>query len=129
MNKKSVSISNPDELNKHLQSSSVSTWIALGAVISLLVAFFAWSFIYKLPVKLSGIASVISGQASLKVDEKVLDKVEAGRKVYISNQEGVITFDSENKPVVLNLDLKDGEYTYRTDIVIKEIRPIDFLIR
>lgn len=129
MNKKSVSISNPDELNKHLQSSSVSTWIALGAVISLLVAFFVWSFIYKLPVKLSGIASVISGQASLKVDEKVLDKVEVGQKVYISNQEGVITFDSENKPVVLNLDLKDGEYTYRTDIVIKEIRPIDFLIK
>ena len=72
MNKKSVSISNPDELNKHLQSSSTSTWIALGVVISLLVAFFVWSFIYKLPVKLSGIASVISGQASLKVDEKVL---------------------------------------------------------
>ncbi len=129
MKKKTVNISSPDELNKHLQSSSIMTWVTLGVVISLLLAFFVWSFIYKLPIRLSGIATVTSGQASLNVDEKVLDKIEVGQKVYFPNQEGFITFDSENKPVVLNLDLEDGEYTYRTDIVIEEIRLIEFFIK
>lgn len=128
MKKENVSISSPDELNKHLQSSSLITWLILCSTIAVMLAFFIWSFIFKIPVKLSGTAVVESGQATLIVEEKDKDKLEAGQKVYILNQEGVVSY-IDNNPVVLNLNLADGNYTYRTDIVVKEIHPIDFLIK
>lgn len=129
MKKENVSISSPDELDKHLQSSSPIIWIVLGAVIMTMLGFFVWSCIYQIPIKLTGTAFVNAGQATLNVEDKYLNKLEAGQKVYISNQEGLLSFDNENNPIVLNLTLKDGGYTYRTDIVIKKIHPIDFLIK
>ena len=123
--KEDISISNPDELNKHLQHSSPVTWIVLGAVILSMVGFFVWSLIYKIQIKVTGTASILSGEASLRVEDKSLDKLKVGQKVYISNQEGILSFN-DNKPVVNNIALSDGEYTYY--IVIGEKRPIDFLI-
>lgn len=125
--KEGVRITSPDELDKHLQSSSPATWIALGAVIGAMLAFFVWSFLYKIPVKLSGSATVEAGQATLVVSEQAKDKLVVGQKIYILDQEGVLAFDGD-QPVVYNLNLDDGNYTYRTDLVIHEIRPIDFLL-
>ena len=129
MKKENVTISSPDELNAHLQSSSPLTWVALGTVIAIVLGFFVWSGIYKLPIRLSGVASVAGGQASLVVEDKAKDKLEAGQKVYILDQTGVLSFDEENNPIVKSLNLSDGQYTYRTDIVIEEIRPIQYLFR
>ncbi len=129
MKKENVTISSPDELNEHLQSSSPLTWIALGTVIAIVLGFFVWSGIYKPPSRLCVVASVASGQASLVVEDKAKDKLEAGQKIYILDQTGVLSFDEENNPVVKNLNLSDGQYTYRTDIVIEEIRPIQYLFR
>ena len=61
------------------------------------------------------------------VNEQAKDKLVAGQKIYILDQEGVLAFDGD-QPVVYNLNLDDGNYTYRTDLVISEIRPIDFLL-
>ena len=122
-----VSVSSPDELDKYLKHSSPITWIILGITIAIMLAFFIWSFVYKIPIKLSGAATVKSGLATLVVEEKSKDKLEIGQKVYILDQEGIISFNDNNEPVVLNLSLGDGNYTYRTDIVIEEIHPIDFL--
>ena len=127
MEKENVTIASPDQLDKHLQSSSPITWIILLTTIGAMLAFFIWSCIYKLPIRLSGNAIVEGGKATLVVDDKDKDKLKAGEKVYISNQEGVLSY-IEDKPVVTNLSLADGRYTYRTDIVIKEIHPIDYLI-
>lgn len=125
--KEGVRITSPDELDKHLQSSSPATWIVLGAAIGAMLAFFVWSFLYKIPVKLSGSATVEAGQATLVVNEQAKDKLAAGQKIYILDQEGVLAFDGD-QPVVYNLNLDDGNYTYRTDLVIHEIRPIEFLL-
>lgn len=125
--KEGVRITSPDELDKHLQSSSPATWIVLGAAIGAMLAFFVWSFLYKIPVRLSGSATVEAGQATLVVNEQAKDKLVAGQKIYILDQEGVLAFDGD-QPVVYNLNLDDGNYTYRTDLVISEIRPIDFLL-
>lgn len=127
MDKEKVTISNPDELNKHLQSSSPFVWIALGSVIAILIGFFAWSIAFKLPIRLSGAATVSNGEASLVVEQDAKDKLEVGQKIYILDQVGELSFDAENNPVVLNLNLGDGQYTYRTDIVIGEMRPIQYL--
>lgn len=125
--KEGVRITSPDELDKHLQSSSPATWIVLGAAIGAMLAFFVWSFLYKIPVRLSGSATVEAGQATLVVNEQSKDKLAAGQKIYILDQEGVLAFDGD-QPVVYNLNLDDGNYTYRTDLVIREIRPIEFLL-
>lgn len=123
---KNVTISNPDDLNEHLQSSSPVTWIVLGATIALMLGFFVWSFLFKMPVKLSGSARVEAGQATLVVAEEAKGKLTEGQKVYILDQQGVVSLLGDT-PVVYNLSLEDGDYTYRTDIVLEEIRPIDFL--
>ena len=128
MMKENVSISNPDELNKHLQSSSHFTWAILGVVVAMLLAFFVWSFIYRIPVKVTGTATVASGEVALNISEENLDKLEVGQTVHIQNIEtDIFTFDDNGQPVVYNVGLADGEYDYY--IVIREIRPIDFLIK
>ncbi len=127
MSKKNVTISNPDELNKHLQYSSPVTWIILSLVILLIAGFFTWSALYKLDVKVSGNATISGGVATLNVNEDSLSKLEVGQKVYISKQEGeILSFDENKQPVVSNFPISDGEYPYY--IVIKQIRPINFLI-
>ena len=127
MSKKNVTISNPDELNKHLQYSSPVTWIILSLVILLIAGFFTWSALYKLDVKVSGNATISGGVATLNVNEDSLSKLEVGQKVYISKQEGeILSFDENKQPVVSNFSISDGEYSYY--IVIKQIRPINFLI-
>lgn len=127
MSKKNVTISNPDELNKHLQYSSPVTWIILSLVILLIAGFFTWSALYKLDVKVSGNATISGGVATLNVNDDSLSKLEVGQKVYISKQEGeILSFDENKQPVVSNFPIGDGEYSYY--IVIKQIRPINFLI-
>ncbi len=124
---KNVSVSNPDELNKYLQHTSISTWIGLGLVTAILLSFFVWSFIYKIKIRLSGNASITGGVVSLTVKDSDLDKLAVGQYVYISNLEGKITsIKDDGQPVVSNFALDNGEYTY--SIVIREMRPIDFLI-
>ncbi|MBO7573944.1 MAG: hypothetical protein J6T25_04135 [Bacilli bacterium] len=126
MKKQNKSITNPDELNKNLQYSSPITWIVLSSVVLLLVAFFAWSAIYKIKIKLTGTANISNGAVTLQIDESKLSKLKEGQKVYISGLEGQILSFNDNQPVVSSFALDDGEYDYY--IVIKEARPIDFLL-
>ena len=126
MKKNNKSITNPDDLNKNLQYSSPITWIVLSLVVLLLVSFFIWSSIYKIKVKIDGKANINAGQVTLHVEESSLSKLEKGQKVYISNIEGQILSFNDDQPVVSSFNLNDGEYDYY--IVIKEVRPIDFLL-
>ena len=127
MKKQDVRISNPEELNKHLQHSSPVTWIILGVSIAILIAFFAWSFMYKIKVKITGIATVTNGVAALTVDPKFTSQLKEGQTVHISNTEGLLSYNDQDEPIVSNLTLDDGEYSFY--IVVKEIRPIDFIIK
>ena len=129
MKKENVTISSPDELNAHLQSSSPVTWIALGTVIALVLGLFVWSGVYELPIMISGAASVTNGIASLTVEERAKDKLEAGQIIYILDKDGYLSYDEDNNPVVLNINLSDGQYTYRTDTELEKIRPIQYLFR
>ena len=126
MKKQQVRISNPDELNKHIQHTSLISWLVLGLTIILLVAFFSWSIIYKMKVKLTGKAQITSGAVILNINKADLNKVAVGQKVYIENLEGEILSFLDNQPVVTSFALSDGEYTYT--LVLKEARPIDFLL-
>ena len=126
MKKRVKSIANPDELNKNLQYSSPITWIVLIAVTLSLVGFFVWSFLYKIQVKLTGTADIASGVVTLHIEEGKINELKQGQKVYISGQEGQILSFNNDEPVVSTFTLDDGVYDYY--IVIKEVRPIDFLL-
>ena len=125
---KNIGITNPDELNKHLQYTSISTWIVLGAVILSLAGLFTWSFVYKIQEKITGKASISSGAVTLTIEESQKPRLAVGQKVYIADKVGEIKSIDDGNPVVSLFDLEDGSnYTYT--IVVKEMRPIDFLIK
>ena len=127
MKKERARVSNPDELNKYLQKSSFAVWFILGIVVSILLSFFVWSMIYKVKVKISGLADVSSGEVTLHVEEKSLKQLEIGQKVYIQNQElEISSLDDNRQPTLTKSTLEDGEYPYY--IVVKEVKPIEFLI-
>ena len=127
MKKQDVKISNPDEFNKHLQHTSPATWAILGIIIAILASFFAWASIYKVSIKLRGLANIISGEVTLQIKDSDLSKIVAGQKVYIDGKEGEILSVSNNQPKVSNFALSDGEYTYT--IVLKQVKPIDFILK
>lgn len=127
MKKQNINYSNPDEFNKHLQHTSPVTWIVLIVTTGLLIAFFAWGFFYKLVDKIIGAANIVGGEVTLTVKPADVYKLAKGQKVYISDKEGeILSINDEGQPVVSEFTLPDGEYTYK--VVIKEIRPIDFLL-
>jgi hypothetical protein len=125
MKKTNSTISNPDELNKYLQHSSIVTWLILGLVSVILVGLFVWASIYKLKIKLTGKAIITDEIATLNVSESDLSKLKEGQIVYISGKEGLLSFDNSGKPIS-QFELADGEYTY--SIILKEVKPINFLI-
>ena len=127
MKKENFNISSPDDLNKHLQRSSPATWIILGVVVLMVIGFFTWSIIYRIKVKVSGYAEVISGVASLNVDSNSLNKIKAGQVVHISSEQGLLSFNDDKKPIVSGLTLSNGNYTYY--IIIQELRTFYFLVR
>lgn len=125
--RKKKNFSNPDEFNKHLQYTSVTTWVILSAVILSLTAFFTWSFVYKLKEKIKGEAIISSHKVTLVVEEGQKSRLAVGQKVYIADKVGEILSFENNEPVVSLFDLEDNSYTYT--IVVKEMRPINFLIK
>ena len=126
MKKNKFSVTNPEELNKHLQHTSPFTWIILGAVTVLLLGFFVWSFLFKLPIKIVGDATISGGQVTLNISKTDLNKLKAEQAVYVSDKEGkILSFDEDGQPVVSNFDLEDGTYTYK---IVYNKRPIEFLI-
>lgn len=127
MKKNVTSITNPDDLDKVLKHTSPFTWISLGIVAALLMAFFAWSLIYKIAIKITGIANVNSNEITLHVEESRLNELAVGQKVYINDKNGeILSIKDDGQPVVSNMNLEDGEYTY--SIVLKEVHPFEFLI-
>jgi len=127
MKKNTANVSNPDELNKYLQNASPVTWIIIFLVVVIIAGFFAWSFLARIKVRITGNASISSHVATLHVEEKDLERLEVGQVVTINNQEGkILSFNDDKTPVVSSFTLDDGEYTY--SITVREIRPIDFFI-
>lgn len=127
MNKKVEKISSPDDLNKFLKHTSPITWIVLGLSICLLLGLIISAFFVRITDKIQGIANVKDGEVTLVISESNKRKLEEGQKVYILDQIGVIESVTNYVPVISGFDLDDGEYNYT--INVKEIRPIDFLIK
>jgi hypothetical protein len=126
MKKNKVSITNPEELEKNLQYTSPVTWITLSIVTCLIAALLVWACVFKIQDKISGKATIKSGEATLVLDSKVKSKLKVGQSVYISDLEGEILTFNDNEPVISCFDLADGEYEYS---LVIEVKPIEYLIK
>lgn len=127
MKKSVTNITNPEDLDKALKHTSLMTWISLGIVAALLVSFFVWSLLYKIAIKITGIANINSNEVTLHVEKSHLSELMVGQKVFIKDQEGeILSIKVDGQPTVSKMTLADGEYPYY--IVIKQVRPFDFLI-
>lgn len=127
MGKQPTTISNPEELNKRLQYSSPITWAVLGSVLLLLGGLFAWASLAKVKAKLTGMATVVDHVVRLDIKKNDLSKLSVGQKVYILDLEGsILSLDEDNQPTISAFDLEDNTYPYT--IVLKEVRPIQFLV-
>lgn len=126
--KHALTISSPDELNKGLQRTSPITWVILFSVLALLLAFFAWGMFTRLPAKLSGSATVTDGVATLRYKASDAKDIKVGQKVTINGKEAEIltVFKDTNTAQTTSFELENGDYTYY--VVVKEIRPLDFLL-
>ena len=129
MKKKSaLTISSPDELNKGLQHTSPITWVILIGILALLLAFLAWGMFTRIPAKLSGSATITDGVATLRYKASDAKDIKAGQKVTINGKEAEIltVFKDTNTAQTTSFELENGNYTYY--VVVKEIRPLDFLL-
>lgn len=125
MKKNAPTISNPDELNKYLQHSSPVTWIILGSVVALLLAFFGWTYFGRIPAKISGEATLVNGVATLRYNVSEEKKLVIGQKVLIDQKEGKLLSFADGEAQASSFELSDGAYTYY--VVVAELRPIDWL--
>ena len=125
MKKPAPSISNPDELNKRLQRTSPVAWVSLAVCVLAMAGFLAWSFLYRFQDKIVGSAHIDNGQATLVVDASKKNKLAVGQKVYIAKQVGEIVSLNNDNLVVSSFSLPNGDYT---NTVVREVRPVDFLI-
>lgn len=126
MKNRGSTISGPDELDKHLQSTSFMTWLVLGIISLMLAGLFAWASVYKLRIRLTGKAAINSGVATLTIEDGDLSKLREGQLVYIDNQEGkILSFNEDKTPVVSSFTSDDGIYDYI--IIIGEKTPISFV--
>lgn len=125
MKKKTINFSGPDDLNKHLQHTSPITWIILSFASVALVAFFVWSSIFIMHIKVAGEAVVKNGEVTLSIEEDDLKKLSVGQSFYIADKEGtVVSFDDNGNALLSYFDLADGSYS---DLAYGK-RPIEFLI-
>ena len=120
-------ISNPDDLNKHLQYTSVFTWLILSISIIAISGLFAWSCLYKIQDKILGEVVVSSHEATLVVKESEKSRLAVGQKIYVADEVGEILSIIDGNPIISSFDLEDNSYTCK--IVVKEMRPIEFLIK
>ena len=85
------------------------------------------AFFVKITDRIQGVANVKDGEVTLVMSDANKRKLEKGQKVYILDQIGEIESVTDYVPVISGFVLSDGEYNYT--INVKEIRPIDFLIK
>ena len=82
----------------------------------------------RLPAKLSGSATVTDGVATLRYKASDAKDIKVGQKVTINGKEAEIltVFKDTNTAQTTSFELENGDYTYY--VVVKEIRPLDFLL-
>lgn len=120
-------ISGPEELDKILKRTNPVVWIVLGAHILLLLNFFLWTVLATIEQKVEMTAVVSDRSVAIYSEEESVKSISAGQKVYIEDEAGtVLSVEDDGTILISDMPLKDG--AYKCKIVIREIKPVEFLM-
>lgn len=142
-------VSSPEQLGDYIRVSNPSVWMALAAIIVLLIGVCVWGVFGRLETTVSAPATVKDGQAVCYVSEKDVASVKEGMSVTVDGQEYKVravsavpmqitdSFDSYALyiggfnvgdwvyTVTADVALTDG--TYQAQIVIDSVSPMSFV--
>lgn len=150
--KKSIEkVSSPEQLNDYIRVSNPGVWIALAAVIVLLIGVCVWGIFGKIETTVGSAAVVKDGSMTLYIKEEHLGEITEGMIVRVREQEYLITsvetipytipegFDEYMlhlsgmhvgewvfSVTAMDTDLADG--VYEAEIVIESIAPMSFIL-
>jgi len=120
-------ISGPEELDKILKKTNPLVWVILGIVILFLFNLFLWGFLATLEQKVSLPATVKDSKITLYANKSNADAIKEGQKAYIEDKTAtVLSVADDGKIDISDVPIADG--TYNCYIVIREIKPINFLL-
>ena len=144
-------VSSPEQLNDYIRVSNPGVWIALTAVIVLLVGVCVWGIFGKIETTVGSAAVVKDGHMTLYIKEEHLGEITEGMIVRVKEQEYLITsvetipktipegFDEYMLHLsgmhvgewvfgvtAMDTDLADG--VYKAEIVIESIAPMSFIL-
>ena len=144
-------VSSPEQLNDYIRVSNPGVWIALTAVIVLLLGACVWGIFGRLETTVGSAAVVKDGVMTLYIKEEHLGKIDEGMIVRVKEQEYLIT-SVETVPktipegfdeymlhlsgmhvgewvfgvTAMDTDLVDG--VYKAEIVVESIAPMSFIL-
>lgn len=144
-------VSSPEQLNDYIRVSNPGVWIALMAVVVLLLGVCIWGIFGRLETTVGSAAVIKDGVMTLYIKEEHLGEVTAGMTVRVKEQEYLITsvetipktipegFDEYMLHLsgmhvgewvfgvtAMDTDLSDG--VYKAEIVIESIAPMSFIL-
>ena len=148
--KKSIDrMSSPEQLNDYIKVTNPGVWMALAAIVILLIGVCVWGVFGKLETKLPVAAVSQDGQTVLYVKENDLSAVKENMSVYIGDETYKVTSVSA-QPVAVTEEISEyarhtgelsvGEWvyvvqidgslasgTYKAHIVIDSVSPLYFV--
>ncbi len=144
-------VSSPEQLNDYIRVSNPGVWIALTAVIVLLVGVCVWGIFGRLETTVGSAAVVKDGVMTLYIKEEHLGKITEGMTVRVKDQEYLITavetvpktipegFDEYMLHLsgmhvgewvfgvtAMDTNLADG--VYKSEIVVESVAPMSFVL-
>lgn len=142
-------VSSPEQLGDYIRVSNPSVWMALAAVIVLLVGVCVWGILGKLETTVSAPVTVKDGQAVCYVRESDVASIKTGLTVRVNDAECAVTAVADSPvqitedfdayalylggfavgdwvyAVTTDVSLADG--TYKAEIVTDSVSPISFV--
>ena len=148
--KKSVDrMSSPEQLNDYIKVTNPGVWMALAAIILLLLGICVWGIFGKLETKINVVAVSENGQTVCYVKEENISSVKNEMSVYIGEESYRIkSIGTQPVSVSENMseyarhvgDLREGEWvyvviidgniadgTYKAQVVIDSVSPLYFV--
>ena len=148
--KKSVDrMSSPEQLNDYIKVTNPGVWMALAAIILLLLGICVWGIFGKLETKINVVAVSENGQTVCYVKEENIPSVKNEMSVYIGEESYRIkSIGTQPVSVSENMseyarhvgDLREGEWvyvviidgniadgTYKAQVVIESVSPLYFV--
>ena len=122
-------MSSPEQMNDYVHVTNPGMWVALGAVVLLIVGSLIWASLTYVSSSLTGTASVRSGTMIVVLDEGQEESLEVGMAVTVGDAKATVTSigtnDKGQSIAMAYTDLSDGKYDAR--ISYKETQLIKLL--